>query len=181
MSLLPHLAVLFLASTIGTSTVAETYKCVGAHGRTVYTDHPCSTGKSSWQAPKAVVVPSLPAADVSTLPTNAQGQPVLNRIGDAELVLEEQDRPGPINVLAACGALVTRCVSPGERDLDACFLSAPRCRSLQPWEDKPFTHCCPEACWLAYKTNRQANMPPLKAFDRAMYGGAEGGCLAPQR
>lgn len=137
MSLLPRLAAFCLASTIATSTIAETFNCVGAHGRTAYLDQPC------------------PA--------------------------DQQDQPGPINVLAACGALVTRCVSPGERDLDACFMSAPRCHSLRPWEDKPFTHCCPEACWLAYKTNRQANMPPLKALDRAMYGGTEGGCLALQR
>lgn len=124
-----------------------------------------------YRRPQRVDVPPLPPVDLSHLPTDAQGRPVIARSGGAEIVAEKQANRTPVNVLAACSVLVSRCVKPPERTLDACFFSAPRCASAQPWNDPAYTPCCPDECWNRYERQRIAGRSPLAALDAALFGG----------
>ena len=159
---------------------AETYKCRSESGAVTYGDKPCAAGAGqNYRTPRTVTVAPVPNPDLSNLPRDAQGRPVLSDSGGAQIVLEAQATPGPVNVLAACSALVTHCVKPGERDLDDCFYSAPRCASAKPWLDQPYRQCCPEACWRAYDTRRKSGVPPLAAIDQVLFGAGNSGpsCL----
>jgi hypothetical protein len=163
---------------------AELNKCQDASGRITYTDQPCastSTATPAARAPKRVEVAPPPQTDLSGLPKDAQGRPILSRSGDATLVLEPRGAPGPTNVLAACSSMVTRCYKPGERELDDCFASAPRCTSARPWEDPAYKPCCPEACWRQYDARRKAGASPQRALDQALFGGGSPAqsCLPP--
>ena len=167
---------------------AELNKCQDASGRVTYTDQPCpstptatSTLAPAPREPKRVEVPPLPRVDLSGLPKDAQGRPILSRSGDASIVLEPRGAPGPTNVLAACSTLVTRCYKPGGRELDDCFASAPRCTSARPWEDPAYKPCCPEACWRQYDARRKAGATPQRALDQALFGGGSPvqSCLPP--
>lgn len=167
------------------SAHAELNKCQDASGRVTYTDQACpststSTATPAARAPRRVEVAPPPQADLSALPKDAQGRPILSRSGDAALVLEKR-APGPTNVLAACSSMVTRCYKPGERELDDCFASAPRCTSARPWEDPAAQPCCPEACWRQYETRRKAGASPMAALDQALFGGGSPAqsCLPP--
>jgi hypothetical protein len=155
---------------------ADLNKCQDASGRVTYTDQPCP---STMPPAKRVVVPPLPKVDVSGLPRDARGRPIVGQMGDSALVLEKRDQPGPANALAACSTLVTRCYQPGTRELDDCVASTPRCATSRPWEETPFKPCCSEACVQAYRSQRQAGAAPLKALDQALFGGgvATQGCL----
>jgi len=161
-------------------------KCQDASGRVTYTDQPCPSTATAPStpappAPKRVEVPPLPRVDLSGLPKDAQGRPILSQSGDASIVLESRGAPGPTHVLAACSTLVTRCYKPGERELDDCFASAPRCTSARPWEDPAYKPCCPEACWKQYDTRRKAGATPQRALDQALFGGGSPAqsCLPP--
>jgi hypothetical protein len=90
-----------------------------------------------------------------------------------------ESKRGPINVLAACSVLVTRCYKPGSRSLDACVMSAPRCATARPWEAEPYVACCPPACWETYEALRIAGEWPLDAFDQTLFGSDDmrGGCV----
>ncbi len=162
---------------------AELNKCQDASSRVTYTDQACpstSTAAPAARAPKRVEVAPPPQADLSALPKDAQGRPILSRSGDAAVVLEQR-APGPTNVLAVCSSMVTRCYKPGERELDDCFASAPRCTSARPWEDPAYKPCCPEACWRQYDAQRKAGAPPQRALDQALFGGGSPAksCLPP--
>jgi hypothetical protein len=180
---------------------AALYKCQDASGRVTYGDQPCvagqtltkeieapapatasgggsTTAKSAGDAaaapyrrPQRVEVPPLPPVDLARLPTDAQGRPVLGGSAGSEIVADKQAKRRPVNVLAACSSLVSRCVKPPERTLDACFFSAPRCASAQPWNDPAYTPCCPAECWAGYERQRIAGMAPLAAFDAVLFGG----------
>ena len=161
-------------------------KCQDASGRITYTDQPCPSASTSASTPaprepKRVEVAPPPQTDLSGLPKDAQGRPILSRSGDATIVLEPRGAPGPTNVLAACSSMVTRCYKPGERELDDCFASAPRCASARPWEDPAYKPCCPEACWRQYDAQRKAGATPQRALDRALFGGGSPAqsCLPP--
>jgi hypothetical protein len=175
-------ALLLLAS----GAHAELHKCQDASGRVTYTDQACpststSTATPAARAPKRVEVAPPPQTDLSGLPKDAQGRPILSQSGDATIVLEPRGAPGPTNVLAACSSMVTRCYKPGERELDDCFASAPRCASARPWEDPAYKPCCPEACWRQYDAQRKAGATPQRALDRALFGGGSPAqsCLPP--
>lgn len=164
---------------------AELNKCQDASGRVTYTDQTCpsmatSTSTPAARAPKRVEVAPPPQADLSGLPKDAQGRPILSRSGDATIVLEKR-APGPTNVLAACSSMVTGCYKPGERELDDCFASAPRCTSARPWEDPAFKPCCPEACWRQYDAQRKAGVTAQRALYQALFGGgpAAQSCVPP--
>ncbi len=134
---------------------------------------------ATYRRPARVEVPPLPQTDLgaltSALPKDAQGRPIVGSSGPggASLVLEQQKEPGPVNALARCSALVTYCYAPGERELDACFFSVPRCATAQPWKESDA--CCPDACWDRYEAARKEGRPPLAAFDAALF--REGGCV----
>ncbi len=126
-----------------------------------------------YRRPERVVVPPAPKTDLAgltdALPKDAQGRPVLATTGPggADLVLEKRKEPGPVNALARCSLLVTNCHLPGQRELDACFFSVPRCRTGEPWKEADA--CCPEACWQRYESARQRGQSPLAAFDGALF------------
>jgi hypothetical protein len=125
--------------------------------------------------PDPVVVPPLPQPpkmDLSRLPKDAAGNILLMQSGGASLVLAPAPKPGPINFLARCSGLVSYCYKPGERSLDACFMSAPRCASSRPWDDvaEVNAQCCPSECWQRYEKERIDGQAPLSAFDHALFG-----------
>jgi hypothetical protein len=159
---------------------AEVNKCVDSTGRVTYTDRPCAPSSSSpstsaakpaaaVREPKRVEVAPPPPVDLSAFPKDAQGRRTLFRDGDAAVVLEK-GKPSPVNILAACGSMVTHCYKPGERELDDCFFSAPRCTSARPWENPDLKPCCPEACWRQYDALRKAGVSPIRAFDTVLFG-----------
>ncbi len=125
-----------------------------------------------YKHPAPVVVSPLPKVDLSGLPKDANGNPVLIQSGEASLVVEKGKKTGSINFLARCSALVSRCYKPGERSLDACFMSAPRCASSRPWEDKAQenSECCVDECWKRYEKERHAGKSPLAAYDETLFG-----------
>jgi hypothetical protein len=203
---------LILLASWSTLLGAATYKCQDAAGRVVYTDRPCEAGQTAtrplgtgtaaapvqsvpvpapvkqapapYRRPQPVTVPPLPPApDLSALPKDAQGRSIAAQSGGAEIALARPDKRTPLNVLAACSGLVTGCVKPGERELDACMMSAPRCASDRPWDDPAYTPCCPVECWRQYEGRRIAGVPPLSAFDATLFGRGESatggqGCIA---
>jgi hypothetical protein len=57
---------------------ADLNKCQDASGRVTYTDQACP---SATRAPKRVAVPPLPKVDLSGLPRDAQGRPILSQQG----------------------------------------------------------------------------------------------------
>jgi|MudIll2142460700_1097286.scaffolds.fasta_scaffold07471_3 hypothetical protein len=132
-----------------------------------------------YKRPQPVVVPPLPDVDLSGLAKDSQGRPVLAQSGGTALVLEKQVKLRPVNVLAACSSLVTRCYKPGERELDACFMSVPRCTSAQPWDDPAYKPCCPAQCWNEYEAKRIAGVSPQAALHATLFGGEPrgGGCI----
>jgi hypothetical protein len=173
------------------------FKCRDSAGRMTYTDQPCEISNMTpqsapslsvpspntrienpparnaptpvYQTPRAVEVPPLPEVDVSGLPKDEQGRPTLIKTPGASLVLEKKE-PSPVQAVARCSVLLTKCVEPGKRDLDACFMSAPRCATDTPWLEK--TPCCPAACAQRYENERRAGNPPLAAYDNVLFGAA---------
>jgi hypothetical protein len=119
-------------------------------------------------------VPALPAVPPlsDALPRDARGRPILAPAEEVGLVIDPPSSRGPIDALAACAALVAHCVSPPDRSLDACMLSAPRCSTERPWDEAA---CCPSACWDAYETERRAGAIPIHAFRRTLF--REGRCI----
>jgi Domain of unknown function (DUF4124) len=133
-----------------------------------------------YKRPQPVVVPPLPNVDLSGPAKDAQGRPIMAQSGGAAIVLEK-GKLRPTNVLAACSALVTRCYKPGEREMDACFMSAPACSSERPWDDPAgYKPCCPPQCWKQYEAKRIVGVSPMAAFDATLFGrGKQGnaGCI----
>lgn len=190
---------ILIAVLVSPSALAVQYNCVDAAGRSSTSERPCPNAKaakddrpqhppaqanpptsgirdaSPYRRPAAVVVPPLPKVDLSGLPKDANGNPILMQ-GTGGSIVAAESRRGPINVLAACSVLVTRCVVPGSRTLDACFMSAPRCTTSRPWEEEP---CCPPACWERYEALRIAGEWPMDAYDQTLFGGDDmrGGCV----
>ena len=134
------LAVILFAPALA---LAATYKCQDASGRYTYADRPCAENQTAVGAPKReaeptapkapvappyrrpapVTVAPLPKTDLSALPKDEQGRPVLTQVGGARVVLDPKAKRGPVNFIAACSVMITRCYKPGERELDACFMS----------------------------------------------------------
>jgi len=183
-------------------------KCETADGRITYMDQPCPTESVTrkriepdaapaappapqpsravvvnppYRHPSPVVVPPLPpAADLSRLPKDAQGRPVISQSRNYALVVDEDAKLRPVDVLSTCGELITRCVSPRERSLDACFMSVAQCTSAKPWDDPAYKPCCPAQCWAQYEEKRIAGMTPIAAFRATLYGNQDDrgtGCI----
>jgi len=178
------------------TVAAATYRCQGADGKLAYSDRPCPTTdkttgtvsssgarvEAPYVRPTPVEVPPLPKSDASGAQKDAQGRPIVGADHGGATITLEKAKPGPLQVLAACSALVTRCVNPPARSLDACFMSAPRCTSPKPWlEADGNTTCCPQACWERFESLRKSGKTPIVALDNALYGGGDSSksCLPP--
>ena len=140
-----------------------------------------SVPPSPYWRPLPVVVPPLPPPpDLSRLPKDAQGRPIIVGGSNYALVIDQNAKMRPVDVISDCGGLITGCVKPPERALDACFMSAPQCASARPWEDPAYKACCPARCWAQYEERRIAGMAPIAAFRATLYGrgeGTEAGCV----
>jgi hypothetical protein len=124
---------------------------------------------SRWAPPPWQVRVDPPRApDLSAYPKDAQGRTVVARSGN--VILTPNRKRDLLAVISACAAMVDDCFHRGgdpRNSFDACFNSAPRCRSAKPWEeDAP---CCPEACWQAYAKQRRQCADPLGASLKVFY------------
>ena len=129
-----------------------------------------ATGKApptdcrNWMAPPRTVRvdPPPPAPDYSQYPKDAQGRPIVAR--SAHVVLVPSGKRDLLSVISACQAMIAQCFrrdNDPRNSYDACFNSAPRCRTAKPWEeDAP---CCPDACWQRYGDQRRQCVDPLSA------------------
>jgi hypothetical protein len=151
----------------GLSRDAAPARPSSAPDKTIVTSPAPSAKVPDYQPPQTVEVPPLPDVDVSGLPKDERGRPIVSQTPGALLVLEKSE-PGPVQALARCSSLVTRCVEPGKRDLDTCVMSAPRCTTDKPWQET--TPCCPPVCWERYDIERKSGKTPLAAYDRVFFG-----------
>jgi len=111
----------------------------------------------------------LKSSDLSALPTDERGQPILSQDGSGNsIVLEKHKSPSPSQALAICSSSVTKCHQPGQRSLDQCWVSMPRCASASGSDGKEV--CCPSACAARYEKERIAGATPLEATHDALFG-----------
>ena len=117
--------------------------------------------------PPVPIPPAPPPADLSHLPTDDQGRPIV--LDGRELYLVPRP-PDALTALSACTGMIVRCVDPSVRghNLDACVISPPRCATAQPWTEA--APCCATACVDRYEQLRTDGTPPLTAFRQAFYG-----------
>ena len=109
------------------------------------------------------IPPAEPPRNYSDYPKDSLCRPIIAR--GATLYLHPR-APDPLTALAACTGMITRCLQPPERSLDACVISTPRCTTSQPWMEP---ECCPEACVTAFETRRRAQVDSLVAFDETFF------------
>jgi hypothetical protein len=116
--------------------------------------------------PQPVSVPPLEPLEVSVLPADEEGRPILSQEGTMALVVDE-DLSDPITAKGDCLSVVSGCIQPPDvadaRNLDSCFASAPRCNTNQPWAQE--SDCCPSRCQELYRSLRQQDYPQLQAFE----------------
>lgn len=73
----------------------------------------------------------------------------------------DPDLHDPLWAAGRCGDLLVKCVKE-QRDLDACVISVPSCRTLRPWEE--MLPCCPTSCRDLYQAHRVAGMTPIDSY-----------------
>ena len=119
-----------------------------------------------WQV--EVTPPAQP--DLSAYPRDADGQPVIVPGKDISLVAITPDRRDAMSVQTECTAMIDSCFhkdNDKRNSYDACFNSAPRCKSSRPWEEgKP---CCPDVCWQKYADLRRQCVDPFGASSRVFF------------
>ncbi|HSE12709.1 MAG TPA: hypothetical protein VLB69_08745 [Rudaea sp.] len=173
------------------------FKCTLPDGKIAYKDTPCDTQADQQQiqmhagmhkavnaatsaepapkeapaaAPEPILVPRAAApTDCSSWAPPEENVDVAQPSNTSVLVSE---KPDPMSVANACSAMILECAK--KRDdpktaIDACFKSAPRCTTAQPWKE-PKT-CCPDLCWQKYSDLRRKCVDPSSASTRAIYDG----------
>lgn len=138
-------------------------------------DAGADTGSVGYVPPDPVPVTLPPEPDVSGLPLNEEGNPVVIDTGDVEISIDPSRR-GPVSALAACMAVIERCweeqgLNADNRItiMDVCARSAPTCSTDEPWNE---TACCPAACWERFEAGRRAGRDP-HAVEREIYFGSD--------
>ena len=116
--------------------------------------------------PPEVEVPPLPPSGVDQLPTDADGLATGFQADGVQLRFDPAIRD-PITALGRCADLVSYCVRPPERTLDACVASARPCAGDRPWEED--AACCPAACQVGYAQARAGGLWPIPAFERVFF------------
>jgi hypothetical protein len=115
----------------------------------------------NWAPPDGDVVVDQPRkTDSGELPHDASGQPVQTFVS----------KRGPMTVAGACSAMVSACSQKSDdprKSVDACFKSAPRCATEQPWNEEKA--CCPQACWQIYSDLRRHCVDPSSASYKALF------------
>jgi len=126
---------------------------------------PSDSGEPSYVRPDPIVVPPLAVVDVTGVPTDTHGLPIVYESLEGTITLDPSMHD-PITGFGACLDLVTHCVGP-TRSLDACALYVPHCATAQYWTEPD---CCPTACSNAYETQRVAGYGTIDAFRGAFLG-----------
>ncbi len=130
-------------------------------------------GGTPFTPPDRVPVTIPPEPDLSQLPLNAEGHPVVVQTDQVEISIDTSQR-GPTNALAACMAVIEQCWVDQRRSavnrieiMDRCERSAPTCATDEPWNE---TACCPAACWQRYEAARFAGQDPTAIEDEIYFG-----------
>lgn len=114
--------------------------------------------------------PPLPLAALDALPKNPEtGRPILFSLPEGNLEFDSTLKD-PITAAGACMDWVISCVKPGERELDDCARSVPKCNTSTPWEEGAV--CCPSACFDQYRAARLSGVQPARAFLTTYVGDA---------
>ncbi len=126
---------------------------------------------TTWVPPPwKVDVQMPPERDFSAYPKDEDGQPILVQGAAVEVVAVTADKRDALSVQSECAAMVDGCLhkdNDKHKSFDACFNSAPRCKSSRPWEEsKP---CCPDACWQKYADLRRQCVDPFSASTRVLF------------
>ncbi len=126
---------------------------------------------SDWIPPPWQVEVAPPAQpDLSAYPHDADGQPIIVPGQDINLVAVTPDRRDAMSVQTECTDMIDACFhkdNDKRNSYDACFNSAPRCKSARPWEEsKP---CCPDVCWQKYADLRRQCVDPFGASTRVFF------------
>jgi hypothetical protein len=171
-------AALLFVTVAALSAHAATYRCDG----NVLTDHPIP-GQNCVQLGAS----GAPKAPTSTgVPQSPTGGPAMTQpsastpyqrpdplpdwkpepLKSSDLSALPTDKPSQAR--AICSSSVTKCHQPGQRSLDQCWVSMPRCASASGSDGKEV--CCPSACAERYEKERIAGATPLEATDRVLLG-----------
>lgn len=125
---------------------------------------PPPTAPAPYTRPAPIRVPPLVPPDLSWLPKDDQGRPILEETQGARLIVNTSRRD-PITAKGACIALATHCAqrseTPNARTLDACWAYAPSCATDQPWLES--AACCPRRCADLYARLRELGYTRLDA------------------
>jgi hypothetical protein len=116
---------------------------------------------TGWMPPEDTVAVEQPQKIAQEdLPHDAAGRPI-------EILVSKR---GPMTVVAACSAMVSTCSHKSadpRGSIDACFKSAPRCATDQPWQEEGA--CCPQTCWQKYVDLRRQCVDASSASYRALF------------
>ena len=73
-----------------------------------------------------------------------------------EAILDPEPMPRDrLSSMEECADWILNCHKPGERELDDCARSAPKCKTGTPWNEE--SPCCPGACYERYRSARLAS------------------------
>lgn len=113
-----------------------------------------------------VEVPKLPALELKNLPLPGTNR-VLFELSQGRIELDPSASDA-LTALGVCADLITYCVAPPDRSLDACVESVPTCATDRPWEEAQ--GCCPRACQQAYAEARTKGQKTVDAFEATFFG-----------
>ena len=116
---------------------------------------PPPTPPVAYPTPATVATPEVTRPDLSVLPHDDAGRPILMESGDVRMVVGPT-RQDAVTAAGACMARVGACLQPGSltaaQTVDACWASVPRCATDQPWTETGT--CCPLRCAELYAALR---------------------------
>jgi hypothetical protein len=129
---------------------------------------PAPSPPEPYKTPSPVTVSPPPAIDVSWLPRDEKGRPMLLDDGVFRyLVVDKRD---PVSGMAGCTRMLSRCPEPPDvasgRTIDACWASARACATDQPWTEA--AACCPPTCAELYRQLRLLGYGDLAANRRTV-------------
>jgi hypothetical protein len=119
--------------------------------------------------PARVTVAQPPPVDVSWLPRDEQGRPILLDDGVLRYVVDLNKRD-PVSAMGRCARMLSGCPQrtdvAGARTIDACWASVPACATNQPWTET--AACCPARCVDLYRKLRELGFDDRAANRRAV-------------
>lgn len=123
-----------------------------------------ANGSEPYVRPARVDVPAVKAPDLSALPKDAQGRPILSELFGVRLTVNT-DKKDAISAMARCLDRVISCVEPrtkpDRRSRDACWAYVPQCQTKEPWHE--VEACCPARCVELHERLRTLGYSQLDA------------------